>query len=239
MRDDAAPCQHTLNELLDQHLVVDGRVIGSPVCDLDDVHGIAHALAPARNGEERRIYQAAHEGISVSQETVRGLDDTLQIEGPPPEEVPVIDPVRRGAEVGRDFSLQSVPGVRQDVPVHEEPGAFPGLHESILLQRLVGKRYGRHAHLELRRQLTNGREGPVQRVLPVDDTHCDLAPDLFLQALRTAAVYGDHVLIHRGASDPRCGAGSVAAMAVEPRLRVRPGLEATGGRGPNRFVGAI
>ena len=37
MGDDAALCEHALNELLDQHRIVDIRVVGGPVPDLDDV----------------------------------------------------------------------------------------------------------------------------------------------------------------------------------------------------------
>ena len=65
VRDDAAFREHTLDELFDQHLIVGVRIVCGPVADLDDIHGIAYALAPALDGEERRVYQPAYEGIAV------------------------------------------------------------------------------------------------------------------------------------------------------------------------------
>ena len=93
-----------------------------------------------------------------------------------------------------------VPRIGQDVRVDEEPGAFPAGDESALLQRLVGDRDRRGAHLELGGQPADRREGLVQGVLPVEDPERDLAPDLLLEALRGIAVEHDHVLIHRATS---------------------------------------
>ena len=175
MGDDATLCEHALNELLDQHLVIDGRVVGGPVPDLDDVDRIAHALAPARDGEERWIDETADERIPIAHETVRRLDDAREVEGALPEECPVVDLVPQGREISGDVGLERMSRVGEHVPVDEEAGALPGLHESVLLQPLVGERDRRHAHAELRRELPDGGKGVVERVLPVDDADRDRA----------------------------------------------------------------
>ena len=52
MSDDAALCKYPLDQLLDQHFVVSSGIVSCPIGELDDIDGIAHALAPARDGEE-------------------------------------------------------------------------------------------------------------------------------------------------------------------------------------------
>ena len=91
------------------------------------------------------------------------------------------------------------------------------LHESVLLQRLIGEQHGGRAHVQLARQLADRRQRPVQRVLPVDDADRDLAPDLLLQGLPGAAVDDDHVLIHRRNSRRRRAApAAIARLPSSP-----------------------
>ena len=89
-------------------------------------------------------------------------------------------------------------GVGEYFLVHEEPGAFSPLDESVVFQRFVGERDRRNAYLDLGRQLTNGRQRVVQGTLAAHDADRDLPANLHLEALRGLAVDRDHVLIHRG-----------------------------------------
>ena len=227
MGDDAALREHALDQLLDQHLVVDGGVVGGPVPDLDDVDRVAHALAPARDGEQRRVGEAAYEGVAEADETVRGLDDALEVEAPVPEERPVVDPLRRRGGLVRRVGPRLVPEVREDVRVDEEPRTVPALDEPVLLERLVGERDRRHAHPELRRQPADGRKRPVQRVLPVDDADRELAPDLLLEALRRLAIDHHHVLVHR--EPPRGPRGACGTVDAKPARGLPAGLRPAGG----------
>ena len=220
MGDDAALCEHALDQLLDQHFIVDGRVVGRPVPDLDDVDRVAHALAPARDGKERRVGQAAYERVPIAHETIRGLHDALEVEAAAPEELPVVDPVRWRGDVDRRVGPRLVPRVREDMRVDEESRTVPALHESVQLQRLVGEGDRGHAHPELPRQPADGRKRPVQRVLPVDDADRELAANLFLEALRSLAVDHHHVLVHR--VPPRCPRGASGAVTAHPARGFRP-----------------
>ena len=106
--------------------------------------------------------------------------------------------------------------VGERVLVHKVSGAFPGYHEPVLFQLLVGERDRCHAHFELRRQLADGRKRMTQRVLPIDDPDRNLAPDLLLEALLGLAVDRDHVFIHLRASHRPCGANGGGGAPTTP-----------------------
>lgn len=112
MGDDAPPCEDTLYQLLDQHLVVDRGVVGRPARDLDNVDGIAHAFPPARDREEGRVNEAAHERASVSHEAVRGFYHPLEIEAAAREELPIVHSAGWHGDIARRITFQRVTRIR-------------------------------------------------------------------------------------------------------------------------------
>jgi len=65
--EDAAPGHHTMDQLLDQHLVVGLGEIRGAAANPHDVHRIPHALPPVPEREQRRVDLTAHEGVPIVQ----------------------------------------------------------------------------------------------------------------------------------------------------------------------------